>query len=94
MVVSGRRPVSKLTLEGAQTACWQWVLRKAVPRAARRSMWGVTATESPNAPIKGLRSSTAMNKTLGGGGVFGDRLETRAHQNGGQRGGGGLPGAG
>ena len=42
-VVEGRRPVMRLLRDGLQSGAWQWALVKSVPRAARRSMFGVFA---------------------------------------------------
>jgi len=63
-VVSGRHPLIRLARDGAQTACWQYVRSKTVPRAARRSMFGDRTVRSPKQPSRGLRSSTAMKRTF------------------------------
>ena len=65
-VEPGRRPVRTLDRDGLHSGAWQWALVNSVPRAARRSMFGVFACGwPPRQPTQSFRSSMAMNRTLG-----------------------------
>ena len=55
------------TREGLQEGAAQWALVNKVPRAAKRSRFGVwTPLRPPMQLTQSFRSSTAMNNTLGG----------------------------
>ena len=67
-VVEGRSPVSRLARDGLHRGDWQCALRNTVPRAARRSMFGVCACGwPPRQPTQSFKSSMAMKRTLGFG---------------------------
>ena len=63
-VESGLNPDIKLALDGAQTAAWQYVLRKVVPLFANLSRFGETIYGLSYTPKLGPKSSIETNKTF------------------------------